>query len=78
MRQLENRKPNLTPAKRSPAVSVNLHRKFSRAIGGHFLAIRINSIGARSVGLRRSEIDGYFCSHLCPRDVARLCGDQFL
>ena len=60
MRQLENRKPNLTPAKRSPAVSVNLHRKFSRAIGGHFLAIRINSIGARSVGLRRSEIDGYF------------------
>ena len=29
--------------------------------------------------LRRSEIDGYFeRSHLCPRDVARLCGNQFI
>ena len=31
-----------------------------------------------SVGLRRSEIDGHFSCHLCPRDVARLCGIQFL
>ena len=73
MRQLENRKPNLTPAKRSPAVSVNLHRKFSRAIGGHFLAIRINSIGcpfsrATSLGDRR-----LLCSH---RKVGQISGQS--
>ena len=38
-----------------------------------------NLFGTCSVGLRRSEIDGYFeRSHLCPRDVARLCGNQFI
>ena len=33
---------------------------------------------ASSVGLRRSEIDGYLDIHLCPRDEARLCANQFL
>ena len=35
-------------------------RKFGRAIGGPVLAIGITMAGACSVGLRRSEIDGYF------------------
>ena len=43
------------------------------------ISIGIEFVCACSVGLRRSEIDGYFeRSHLCPRDVARLCGNQFI
>ena len=52
-------------------------RKYRHSIGRNNLRSESNGMEAFSVGLRRSEIDGYVfirdkSSHLCPRDEARL------